>query len=271
MKTVHFNSTAEFLEACAKQGKPLGEREDLSSRKTTDNEWSGSRSFEHALSLARNGWSEAPRIDDLAASVQLRAESISNEMVYAHSGAFVDVVAFVAGEPECMVDFMEAPSRKPVRVLVNAGIACQASERQIAWRGAVILALHDALRKAGHACEILLGLFISGKSGANALYFTVKIQDSGSPLDVNALAFWLCQASVFRRLVFSYMENQSASMRRSFGSGYGYFGTEQKKRFQDASASLCADIEINQLARELPSTDACAVREFKKLIAPYSN
>jgi hypothetical protein len=217
-----------FLAHCAKT--PL--IRSASSRSVGDRSWAGTSSFDEAMALARKGWPEGLK------DIQKVSEAIWNvvgqeiqkvETLFDVCGAFADVDRYLTGEPEDMVQFVEEQTfgrGKVVKLFVNNAASCGVSAKTMFCRGAAVVALIDALEKLGYSCEVSTADALAGgwRGDNQLLQYEVELRGAGQVLDMDRMAFALAHPSWLRRMVFSAMEQEDATIRSTFkiGGGYGH-------------------------------------------------
>lgn len=182
-----------------------------------------------ACDLALKGWDECrPQVDALLSELQDRINSVmSDHYVVQHdvAGADVNMGLFMAGEPECMMQFVSEPQARMgrvVKVLVNGVTNASTSKENIIKRGVSVLALVNTLHLMGVGIELWFESCITGND-YKAYSTCVKLHDSSQPLDIDNVMFALAHPSMLRRLVFSVQEQSKFQMQQNAhrGSGYG--------------------------------------------------
>jgi len=174
----------------------------------------GTRTFEEATKLARDGWAEgAARVQSIRASlgevistlVAARAESIGYDV----AGDYVDVGRFLSGEPECFgVRVCDESQSKPVvRINVNTAVSASVSASAIFGRGAAILAAIDVIEATGSRVEVWAVNCNATFNGKTVHETYVLIKSASQPIDIDRLAFAFCHQSSHRRLSFSVFEH----------------------------------------------------------------
>lgn len=191
--------------------------------------FTGSASLKDAADLAIKGWDECrPQVDALLSDLQDRINNVmSDHYVVQHdvSGADVDMGMFMAGEPECMMQFVSEPQARMgrvVKVLVNGVTNASTDPNNIIKRGVSVLALVNTLHLMGVGIELWFESCITG-TDRKAYSTCVKLHDSSQPLDIDNVMFALAHPSMLRRLVFSVQEQSKFQMQQNAhrGSGYG--------------------------------------------------
>lgn len=220
IRVEEFNSFGEYIRLAK------GNKNPLASNKKEEDKWSGTSSLEEACNLALHGWDEVrPEVDLLLGDLEPRfSEAFGEYYVTRHdvAGSFVDVGAYVTGEPECMMEFIPEPDARMGRVvkIVVAGTASSfVKSEHIMKRGIAVLALIDVIHKMGLGIELWWDESIRGGYAT-----TVKLHDSAEPMDINTLMFALAHPSMLRRLQFSVQE-QSEKAKEQDAVQYGGYGS----------------------------------------------
>lgn len=205
--------------------------------------WAGSVSMGATVKLGRMGWPEgtdrlAEIVDNLDMGI-LHATSLQPELHYDVVGEEPDVGAYLMGEPENMIDWRQPPEdgTKMIEFIVNASASADVPARHILERGAGIVAAAQALEATGHSVGITAAFPIqSGYLGygrtQRALCHYVPLSSPGRYFDLDTVAFGLANPSVFRRLIFSAMEQEPAEIKHDLDiRRSGYYGYPDKVRF----------------------------------------
>lgn len=207
-----FETFNDFLEAALVVPK---KQDSSSSRRIDDgrNPWSGTKTFEEAVELAKRGWAEGA-----SKALQFRAciadavreiiTSRSTSYAWDVAGQFIDIGRYLEGEPECFGTLDEAgqtAAQPVVKIFVNLAASGSVSVESLFARGAVILAAIDVLEATGKRVEVVAAKGSRGNT-IHETYVTVKRPDQ--PVDADRLAFVLAHAGCLRRLFFSVMEQK---------------------------------------------------------------
>lgn len=211
-----FGSWAAYVE-CAEGTRDIG----CSTHRTSDRlNWQGTRTFQEAIDLAKNGWQEVhAEVDALIQNIDVKIAP-SLEPAFTHyfdvCGGAVDIGRYLDGEPECMVETQLIEIARPGRVitiLVNGGFRANVRSEDIRKRGAAIVGLVDALEKMAHSTEIVLEVSCrhgmkGDKPGAPTLTHLVWLKKAGEALNVDTLMFALANPARHRRLSFAIREQE---------------------------------------------------------------
>src|SRR6266566_2279928 len=150
-----YDSLAEFAAAAQRRATNRTGCKDRS-----DSDWTLGASFADAVRMAGEGWTE--QLDSALGLAESAIETADkehmtdsfNQPVWDVTGAQVDIGAFLAGTPECMIDYPLTETSKVGRVITliaSISVSASVSADTIARRGRVITALALALSRLGHA------------------------------------------------------------------------------------------------------------------------
>lgn len=185
------------------------------------------------MKLAREGWAEGrAEVEAARAHFAQVVGSKARRTVLSHSvaGFSPDVGAFLQGEPENMFareDIEVETVGKIVHLVVNGTASAAISSKEIIKRGALIVALVDALEASGFSVEATLTFH--GKIGGVETEQFIPIKSAGEPVEIDRLAFCIAHPSCFRRLGFSCWEHDAAYMAKCYYSGYGRCAESNEK------------------------------------------
>jgi len=202
-----------------------------------DNSWAGA-TWEEALTLAKYGWTvPLPEVDVAVAAlrddIQVRAGGVSSLVpIWDVTGSEVDVAAYLAGVPECMIDWdpraLSAHGRV-VTFLVPAGYPNTVPGAHVMNRGVALAALCSAIISAAHSVEVWSGDagFLPRRAGVGRdRYVAVaRVISAGEPLDVARLLFAMAHPAMLRRLWFGVWDSAEAGFAaRTKSNNYGWAG-----------------------------------------------
>jgi hypothetical protein len=174
-------------------------------RNYPDDDWAGG-SWHEALRLATDGWvREVPQVDISVAALRehTRDEMATTQLVpvWDVTGSEVDVGAYLAGEPECMVD--AAPQRlsvqgRVVTFLVPATYANTTPHAYVRNRGMALAALCSAIIAAGHSVEVWSGFCVHAEEERCAA--VARVISAAEPFDMGRLIFVMAHPAMLRRV-----------------------------------------------------------------------
>jgi hypothetical protein len=202
-----------------------------SSRKINASGFNDATTFGQALERARCGWPEnTRRLQDLAASITddiIQRVAVTEFKRSEEDGIGVDVDSYLMGEPDCLLRPYEVtpPGSESVRIVLNACVSWDVEASVLQAKGAAVVALANALERAGRRVEIIVAAAISGMGYRSHLETWFPAKQEGEPIQFDQLAFSVASADVFRRCVFACWETLPANVRQEFrifrGGSYG--------------------------------------------------
>ncbi len=218
MKYIHrFDKWSEFMDK-VKHGKPnpLYNPND-GSKDITEPKWSGSSTYEEAIKMTEEGWSEGitklsefqrTLPSDIFDSV-MPVREYKPELHHTIGGGSVDVAAHLSGAtPETFIG--ERPpegstqithGRKLQTIYINIGGLSNISPEALFYNGAYTYSLVEHLENCGYSCEVWLVNTNRGQNDA-VMFFYCKAKEFGEMFETNKLAVGMCSAFMFRRFVF---------------------------------------------------------------------
>lgn len=181
-------------------------------------EWSGNVTWDECLGMARKGWNE--ELDsalELAESAVTMAEKEHmvdsfNQPQWDVTGAQVDIGAYLAGTPECMVDYPLTETSKSGRIIALCASVCYSRSvypETIQRRGRTMVALALALGRMGHNTEMWAD--ISGGKGGEEVRVRILVKGADDELDPAKVMFAYAHPAMLRILGFSALDKLSGS------------------------------------------------------------
>jgi hypothetical protein len=191
---------------------------DADSRRT-DVEWQGA-SWEETIRLAVDGWPLALDEADVTVGELRESAGLSHsvtvlEPTWDVTGSEVDVGAYLAGVPECMVDAVPRQiSRrgKVITFLVPAVYSHRVEHHVIINRGLALATLCAAIIDAGHSVEIWSGWAAILRQSGQRFGAVARVIAAGEPFDVGRLIFAVAHPAMLRRLWFGIWDGQPAEL-----------------------------------------------------------
>lgn len=240
-----YPSWIEFVDAAEFGDTDMVESE-RSSRNTSNDGWSGTRSFQQAVELARGGWKDGmSRINQTIETLHPIGHNAKLEIAMARMGpGTLDMGRHAMGHPEPWMVFQETEeynhgTGKIVTILYSMSASAYVTAGELFRKGAAVCSLINNLEANGRRCEIVLtGGALGGFHSAFKIGFTVMVKRPDEPLDIDRIAFSIAHASSFRRLGFSIFELAPMELREKIGvKKYGGYG-------MPSSVRLPADIFV---------------------------
>jgi hypothetical protein len=198
--------------------------------------WEGTRTFPQAMALAREGWTDAL---GLVADVTRAIETDVQPMVknrwaskYDVRGSSPSVSRYVDGRPKNMrrrVRVQVPQFERPVRLLCSGAYSSGVDTSVIVQRGAAMIALVDAVRRAGRPVEVWLDYrFRHRRDVDETLSYQVPIMRAGQPISPGILQFAIAHPASLRRVCFAAMEGETDALRQKFRIGGTYATPAQR-------------------------------------------
>jgi hypothetical protein len=176
-------------------------------------QWAGG-SWEEALRLAVDGW-PVPLLDTHVSVATLRERAglgsavTTLEPAWDVTGSEVDIGAYLAGVPECMVDAVPQQTSRRGRIVAFLVPACYSNKTPhtlIRNRGIALATLCSAIIAAGHSVEIWSGFV--GLIDDERISAVARVVSAGEPLDLGRLIFAVAHPLMLRRLWFAVWDAQ---------------------------------------------------------------
>jgi hypothetical protein len=199
---------------------------------------SGTRTWDDALRLARQGWADGRRLLVAAESRQIRTgHARTRQHSFDIAGAIPDIPRYLCGDPEHMMDFMPSNNgRKPI-ISVYVSPMCPlttTSQRRANW-GAALLSWLEAEEIMGFRVEINV-IYVSYSNvimvgdTKNAPHAVVKfrLKSATEQPSIDGLAFWLMHDAAHRRLQFAVRERMQIGPWYREGAVYGRAVTDKE-------------------------------------------
>lgn len=132
---------------------------------------------------------------------------------YDVEGHAVDIARMLEGEPECWLKFeserTQSSQAKFLRLVVNVGASGGVRSSRMIQRGAVIVALVEALEMAGTRCEITV---VDATGDASCRFgqihysASILVKRFDEPVDMPLIAYAVAHPTVLRRHIFRLYE-----------------------------------------------------------------
>ena len=201
-------------------------------------EWDLGTGYDQAFLLAREGWSErAEQLQALSVDLARTQNPVATPLMDVEGGA-VDVGAFLAGEPECMISHSVQYPRM-IKFVVHIGAVWNVPAEQLFNRGVGLAATIVSLQSLGHPVSLTVGEWITNSAKEEILETTIEISRTSEYLNPAKLAFWLAHPAALRRIIFRMNELENPSLRDKFNispsGGYGRLLNPPQDRFDEDS------------------------------------
>src|SRR5260221_137698 len=138
------------------------------------------------------------------------------EPVYDVSGDSVDIGRYLAGEPECMMDWPLQPTSAAGRVITLCASICYSGSidaEVIIRRGQVITALALALSRLGHNVEMWADISAMQVGRGAQSRFRILVKGADDTLDPARIMYAYAHPTMLRRLGFAVQCSQPGEFR----------------------------------------------------------
>lgn len=202
--------------------------------------FTGTKSFDEAVELLKNGWNEmAQKITQkLLVNEKKTAYVNKRKNVTAMAGYQPIVPLYLAGAPNNMVSTKTIPvKQKVVNITKSLNYSGDTSKETILSESIKALQIVRKLEAIGY--RVNLNIVLGSKGGLKAndqeLYAKVCIKKANERLNISKLAFPMVHPSMLRRLFFRYIEVCPEATRAYVRYAYGFpiSATNMKKVFTD--------------------------------------
>ena len=227
-----FDSLDEFVEAASSKASKHWTRS-RASQDTDDPEWAGSKTYQDAVKVARDGWTKGRKLVHASLSEILESgaaqEADADCRDYEVAGFLPNVPLACAGELECMYDLGEddTASQPILRIWVMINVNCNVSAKAMTNRAAAVCALVSELEAAGQSLEVSALFTCRNRETDSKFQYIINLKRAGEILTIDDIAFGLGHPAMTRRLGFSMMEVDDwvaghGSDKNAYHYGYGY-------------------------------------------------
>lgn len=240
MKTIfeQFDTMDAFKRALERPTNEAFKFVKLESQNTKESKlkWFGTKSYEEAISLYTNGWTE--KADEIRREF-VKFERVSQRTVsYEKTRPTTSVVGFaphvpnaILGLPNSMIHTERQPMKaKVVRIIYNMTQNAGTSADTILQAGLTVLKIAYSMERQGYRVRLDL-IPKCSEWGEERCCLMVSVKDWRQPIDIKKVAFPIASPSMFRRLAFHWLETtpDCTSSGWTVGYGHSFEDTEKEK------------------------------------------
>lgn len=220
LEVIKFDSLFEMLQYCKEGiGKTVCGKLGSEYKGVRETQWSGSSSLSKAIEIGVNGWEEGANLIKHHLD-KLSAVGTATTLIpqYEVSGDSVDVGRFLSGEPENMLNWLEAESEghKIVDVYFNCSVGARTATESIIRYGSAALTAIDYLEQNGYRCNLYI--YFGFHKGSLDRSVIVKIKDAHGSLNISTAAFCIAHPSYLRRLMLKIIELNRNWHQKGYGT-----------------------------------------------------
>lgn len=217
----HFKSIHEMLSVI--ESRPNNKvMENKHDSKDNGKDFTGTRSYNEAIDLFRNGYTEIlPQIKTGVAANLKRTDArprrtIENNVV----GYAPNVPNAIMGLPNSMILTRSVPQKtKTVSLVYDITENAYTGTETFIKSGIAVLGVINTLELSGYRVNLKIAFYVAEK-GNDRAFGTVNVKDYREHLDLQKLCFPLAHPSMFRRFGFKWCETVSG-LKAPWDYGYG--------------------------------------------------
>lgn len=223
--TEHFGSIYEFLKTAA--GRKNNEAmHDSNNSSDDDKKFRGTASYEEAVDLFRNGYTDILKrvLDEVSQGVKMNSGFVKmpkmmprNEIV----GYIPNVPNAIIGIPEAMINVNRViQKKKSIDIIYSISTNCGTSCETIIKAGIALLCAIKIIELGGTFVNLRIASICTVTSTEAAMN-TINLKSCHERLDIQKLCFPLAHPSMLRRFGFKWLETTPNLHDMDFSSGYG--------------------------------------------------
>lgn len=247
-----YHNLTAFAKSLERKENTVFARASLHSKENCDSDWAGTRTYEEAVDLFNNGWSE--KVEEIRKGLVQFAKANERDVSYQKKRPENSVVGFaphvpnaILGLPNSMIQTERTPMKvKVVRIIYNMTMNCGTDAEDIMNAGLAVLKIAYSLEMKGYRVRIDVNPFLATKGSENSCCL-VCVKDWRQPIDIKKVAFPIAHPAMFRRLGFRWLE--VCDIKNSdWTGGYGRSLEnlkDAKKVLEDANAIGKNDYFVN--------------------------
>lgn len=208
----------------------------LSSSETGSRDgWYGTKSFEEATDLFKNGWQVGA--EELTKRLKIAETQKDVQMVYKNilsvCGFQAIVPLYLQGVPNNMVNKKMVPIKNKV-ITINKVISVSSSVSSETMKQESIKCFQIIKKIEASGIRVNLNLMM----GTGHACVKIRLKSANEKLNISKLAFPLVHTSMFRRLYFRFIETYP-TIPKNFTYGYGYVPTEAQFKAVCGKNEIC--------------------------------
>lgn len=233
-EVIEFDNLKEFYDYLCKTPFNEAFRWEKHSSVDGDKHWTKTESFDEAVQLFKNGWSDmASNLVQKLKVIESKTEPMMKPRNKLDVVGYQPIVPlYLQGVPNNMMNKKMVPVKQKILTL-NKSIDYHGgvSANQIVEESIKAMQIVKKLESQGYRCNLNIVLGTSAGWGKDAKQFIIKlrIKSANEKLNVSKLAFPLVHPSMLRRLFFRFIEVYP-HVTKNFTHGYGAPATSSEMR-----------------------------------------
>lgn len=194
-----FSSLRKFAEHVESLERPTNRGGTCDVGWVTKEKYTGTKSLNHAVDLAKNGW-----VDGLGLMDQLfTLPAIGKKRIRSVAGGSVNVGRMLSGAPNHMSKRAPQPKRRIITIFVETVMWEGIQSNLAMMRVIIIAAMIDRLEEAGYSCNIVATYMARQRESHRGIQFAVRVKDAGERLSLADISFAFGHPSFGRRMCYA--------------------------------------------------------------------
>ena len=225
VKTQEFSSMNEFYNyICNTPINDVFRWEQLESSSKDSKNWHGTKSFDEAVELMKNGYEDMAKKLEKKLNVETKqiAMKTSIRSQYDVAGFQCSVPRYLQGIPTNMINQKKVVKKQPV-VTLNKNISYSAytTPEQIIEYSTKALAIVKKIEAQGVRVNLNLIHGMETHNRTDKTVVKIRLKSANERMNISKLAFPLVHPSMLRRLLFRFIETSPLIKNKMFTMGYG--------------------------------------------------
>lgn len=199
------------------------------------------------------------KVEDYQKKQTIKGGTVQKKTLRSSVCGFAPVVPHsIMGLPNAMLSFRnQQTSAKIIDIYVNCACPSRTTQNEMIQAGVTITKIIRNYELNGIRVNLYAGAAFYEKEGSNkqSFGFSVKLKDSGSPLNMLKMVFPLIHPAFLRRITFRFMETTEKDILSKFKVGYGYplenINGVLPKHMKHLNLSGCIGLSVEQMQKKL--------------------
>lgn len=223
----HFNTIYEFLRISKSRPSNKAMSGEHASTATDDSEWYGTKCYEEAEELFRNGYTDI--LPEVLKGVNEAERLYTEESPIQKMIPKTQVVGYAPHVPNAIIGIPESMiftdriihKKKTIDITYSCSVNCYIEAEQMKRAGIALLSAIKLIENSGIFINLDLAAFIS-ETSREISHPTINLKRYHERLDIQKLCFPLAHPSMLRRFGFKWMETCPEITDTNFRGGYGH-------------------------------------------------
>lgn len=222
-----FSSIFELMNTLKERPNNRFMRDEHSSQKISNSDWSGTTTYEEAKSLLIYGYNDP--IKNIKSNLTKNKKLVSSKIYNLIPKPITanQVVGFVSNVPNTLMGLPKSMisvekinrKKKTISIIYAIGGAAMIGTEALESAGTALVSAINLIELAGIQTRLSIG-FIPTVHGRQIIFPTVNIKNFNERFSLQKICFPMVHPSMFRRIGFKYLET-CPGMEEDFSCGYG--------------------------------------------------